>query len=563
MEMIDHGFAADAREATKIAFMAGVDMSMTSGFYRDHLPDLVEKGEVRWRGSMNRYARCWRSRPSSACSRTRDAGAFARDGEEVDRLLKNEGDVLPLRKGGQKIAIIGPFAAGQHDLNGPWCVYGDNKLAIDLETGVRNALGKNAQITVVEGSQVEAPLPGGIEAAVAAARNADVVLLAIGAGRGRGRDRQAVIVVLKNGRALALEGAVKNAPAILVTWFLGSESGNAIADVLFGDTAPRALADELPARAGPAALLLFAQAHGRPNPSDDKLEDTRPTIARSRTRRSTRSVHGLTYGKIDYANLTPDKGTLAWDGGDRLHRDDHQPRHPRGGGSGSALHPRSRREHHPPGPRAQGVRKIALAPGASGNGALVLKRAQLEFIGRDLKAYGRAGPVRRLDRAVGSGAGGSFDLHAYRLIETLSRPCGRGSGTAFPLPPGRCRTAFGASLLPQILTIRVCSPRPSGFSAISTHDSARKPSGTSAIVIRIADSVARSGRHWRHSPRARPQADDRRRDPDRHALQQRRHPEHGALDAQPGALLAIFDRVGQHRPEDEVESDNHRLHAIR
>src|SRR3712207_3307237 len=112
-----------------------------------------------------------------------------------------------------------------------------------------------------EGSGIEEPLPGGIDAAVAAARAADVVLLAIGesenmSGEAQSRDEIVVpapqqalaeavaavgkptVVVLKNGRALALEGAVREAPAILVTWFLGSESGHAIADILFGDHGP-------------------------------------------------------------------------------------------------------------------------------------------------------------------------------------------------------------------------------------------------------------------------------------------------------------------------------------
>ena len=80
---------------------------------------------------------------------------------------------------GAKIAIIGPFAEGKHDLNGPWVVYGDNAQAVDLAEGVRAVAGA-ANVTVTLGSKVEEPLRGGFEAAVAAANAADVVLLAIG-----------------------------------------------------------------------------------------------------------------------------------------------------------------------------------------------------------------------------------------------------------------------------------------------------------------------------------------------------------------------------------------------
>src|SRR5438552_12705015 len=89
-------------------------------------------------------------------------------GRKAIVLLKNEGDLLPLPRSGKKIALIGPFASGQHDLVGPWVVYGDDAKAVDLATGMRGALADSKALAVVQGSGIEAPLQGGIDQAVAA-----------------------------------------------------------------------------------------------------------------------------------------------------------------------------------------------------------------------------------------------------------------------------------------------------------------------------------------------------------------------------------------------------------
>src|SRR4051794_40123658 len=277
-EMIAHGFAKDGRDAARLAFLAGVDMSMQSGLYRQHLPDLVRAGAVP-EAQLNKSVRQVLAmktmlglfedpfrridvKRESARSMLPKTRALAREaGRKAIVLLKNEGDVLPLPRSGKKIALIGPFASGQHDLVGPWVVYGDDAKAIDLAAGVKAAVTDKSSVVVAQGSGVEEPLAGGIEQAVAAARQADVVVLAIGEGANMSGEAQSrteivvpepqqqlaeavaavgkpVVVVLKHGRALALEGAVANAPAILATWFLGTETGNAIADVLFGAHSP-------------------------------------------------------------------------------------------------------------------------------------------------------------------------------------------------------------------------------------------------------------------------------------------------------------------------------------
>lgn len=425
-EMIAHGFAADAREATKLAFLAGVDMSMTSGFYRDHLPDLVEKGEVpvamldasvrkvlAIKAKLGLFEDPFRridEKREAVRTRTKATLALAREaGRKSIVLLKNDGDVLPLRKGGQKIAIIGPFAAGQHDLNGPWSIYGDNEQAVDLATGVRNALGKAGDVTVVAGSGIDTPVAGGIDAAVAAARAADIVLLAIGEAENMSGEAQSrtsitvpaaqqalaqavaatgkpVVVILKNGRALALEGAVRDAPAILVTWFLGSESGNAIADILFGDHSPSArLPVSFPREPGQQPYYYDHKQTGRPNPSDDDLQ---PYTTRYRTIPNSALYpfgHGLTYGRIDYAELTPDKGTLAWDG-EIAFTARITNRGTRAAEEVVQLYIRDRAASITrPVREMKAFRKLALAPGASETVRFVLRRRDLEFIGQKLQ----------------------------------------------------------------------------------------------------------------------------------------------------------------------------------
>ncbi|MFS0737635.1 glycoside hydrolase family 3 N-terminal domain-containing protein [Sphingomonas sp. 1P06PA] len=353
-ELIAHGYAADAREATKLAFMAGVDMSMQSGFYIRHLPDLVAKGEV----PMSRLDEAVRrvlavkarlglfddpfrriSPPrEKARVRTRANLDLARDAARRSIvLLRNEGDLLPLSRSRRRIALIGPFGAGQHDLIGPWNVYGDDVQAIDLATGLREAMADPALLSVTEGSGIDAPLPGGVEAAVSAASAADVVLLAIGESQKMSGEAQSVtscvippaqqaladavaatgkpvVVLLKNGRGLALEGGVLAAPAILVTWFLGSEGGRAIADILFGTHAPAGrLPISFPIEGGQQPYHYDHKPTGRPNPPG-ALQDYK---ARYRTAPNAARFafgHGLTYGRIDYADLDTAGGKLTWAG---------------------------------------------------------------------------------------------------------------------------------------------------------------------------------------------------------------------------------------------------------
>ena len=377
-EMIAAGYAKDGRDAARLAFLAGVDMSMQSGLYRKYLPDLVRSGAVpqakldqsvrrvlalkAMLGLFDDPFRRIDEKREAARSMLPATRALAREaGRKAIVMLKNEGDLLPLPRSGKRIALIGPFASGAHDLVGPWVVYGDDAKAIDLATGIRGALANPASLIVAPGSGVEQPLRGGIEQAVAAARQADVVILAIGEDSGMSGEAQSrteiivpppqqelaeavastgkpMVVVLKHGRALALEGAVAGAQAILATWFLGTETGNATADVLFGAYSPSgAPPRELPAAIRPGTLLLRAQAD-RPAQSAGRVATVQGALpghpersalpVRSRPHVRENRIFGLQAERAGVAD-------------DRCHRsfsDDLQPRLASRGRGRAALH---------------------------------------------------------------------------------------------------------------------------------------------------------------------------------------------------------------------------------
>ncbi|CAD7341022.1 beta-glucosidase [Sphingomonadales bacterium 56] len=350
VEIAARGLAADARDAARIAIMAGLDMSMASGIYRDHLPSLVQAGEVPMErvdeavgrvlalkerlGLFEDPFRRMDLKRQKARMRTKPALSLAREAAQRSIvMLKNDGNLLPLPREGKRIAIIGPFAEGPSNLHGPWTLFADNKEAVDLASAVRAAVSDASLISVVKGSEITAPIEGGIDAAVAAARSADIVILAVGereamSGEAASRDlivvpapQQALaeavaavgkpmIVALRNGRALALEGAILNAPAILVTWFLGSEMGNAVADILFGATGPSGrLPVSFPISAG---QVPYYYAHRRPG---------RPANARYITSRYDARFpfgHGLTYGEISYADLAMSSKQIPKDGSLRV-----------------------------------------------------------------------------------------------------------------------------------------------------------------------------------------------------------------------------------------------------
>ncbi len=353
MELIAHGYAADETDATAKAFLAGLDLSMQSGFYAAHLPALVESGQVPMAALDASVRRILRLKeaiglfddPYRSLDPAREADtshiaahdALARDAARRSIvLLKNDDALLPLRRAGQKIALIGPFARDRDNIEGCWTLFGDKARYVTLEAGMRAALADQALLEVVPGCALEDAVEGGIEAAVAAARRADVVVLVLGepqrySGEAQSRveivvpaAQQAlaeavaatgtpVVVLLRNGRALALHGAVRDAQAIAVTWFLGTQTGHAVADVLFGHYSPSGrLPVSFPQHSGQQPYFYNHPRTGRP-----ELPGMSEFKARWREIPNAPLYpfgHGLGYATFAYGAPRLSEPQLDWDG---------------------------------------------------------------------------------------------------------------------------------------------------------------------------------------------------------------------------------------------------------
>ncbi|HEX8446523.1 MAG TPA: glycoside hydrolase family 3 N-terminal domain-containing protein [Sphingomonas sp.] len=451
LELIAHGLAADERDAAKQAFLAGTDMSMMSGLYLKYLPDLVRRGDVPlarvddavrrvlalkeqlglFDDPYNRFA------PAAVEKDDRPAHrALAREAAVKSMvLLRNEG-VLPLAPS-SRIALIGPFVGGPDHLNGPWVVFGNPRYAVSIEQGMRAAMGPGARLTVVAGSGLDRPLPGGIKAAVDAAKRADVAVLVVGEGEnmsGESKSRIDVdipapqraliaavaatgtpmVVILKNGRALVLDEVTARADAILVAWFLGVETGPAVADILFGAAGPSGrLPISFPRSTGQSPYYYDHKTSGRPPVTRLPGEEFKNRYQETLNVAAYPFGHGLTYGRIVYERLDVGTGRLPWNGSLTVRAT------VRNTGTRAAtelvqlyIHDRAASVTRPI-RQLKDWRHVDLAPGASATVAFTLTRQDLLFVGRALDWTVEPG---RFDVWIAPdaehGLQGSFDLLA-------------------------------------------------------------------------------------------------------------------------------------------------------
>lgn len=422
-ELIAHGLAEDERDAARLAFQGGVDMSMSSNLYAEHLPDLVRSGviaeadvDVAVRRVLTLKAQLGLfddpyGRLSPERVEANDQPRYRDLAREAGRkslvMLKNDGGVLPLRRD-RKIALIGPFAEGRDHLNGPWVLFGDPAYAVPVDEGFRAAMDDPANLTVVRGSEAEAPLEGGIKAAVEAARGADVVVMVVGEGERMSGEAQSridicipepqrdliaavmavgkpVVLVLKCGRALVLDETAKQAQALVVGWFLGVETGHALADVLFGAHAPSGrLPISFPRHTGQSPFHYDRKVTGRPPLSLEHGEEFKARYRETLNVAEWPFGHGLTYGDPVYEGLDVGDGTLTWDGelevsatinnrGDRAAEELAQ----------LYIHDRAASVTRPI-RQLKGFQRVRLEPGQSARVRFTLTRRDLMFIGREL-----------------------------------------------------------------------------------------------------------------------------------------------------------------------------------
>jgi beta-glucosidase len=296
-ELQAHGVAGSRGEAGRLALAAGVDMDMVSAIYLDSLPALVRAGRVplalvdsavrrvlREKTRLGLFEDPYRALPAEPA----DRGLARRSARESIVLLKNEGGLLPLAATMKTIAVIGPLAADTVSPLGPWHAFGRPADVVSLLAAIRERAGAGTTVSYAQGSSLTDPDTGGIAAAVALARSADVTILALGeadsmSGEAGSRARlslpgvqgrllrdvlatgRPVVLVLMTGRPLVLSWAAEHTPAILQAWFLGVESGHAVADVLFGDVNPSGrLPVSFPRAVGQIPIYYNHKNTGRP-----------------------------------------------------------------------------------------------------------------------------------------------------------------------------------------------------------------------------------------------------------------------------------------------------------
>ncbi|MGA8108994.1 MAG: glycoside hydrolase family 3 N-terminal domain-containing protein [Acidobacteriaceae bacterium] len=301
-ELLNHGVALDPAAAARKALEAGADMDMLSDFYRTQLPALVRSGQVPESVVDEAVRRVLRVKvalglfehPYAPASPPYRAGldqrALAlRAAEESIVLLKNDpgsAKLLPL-KSSSKIALIGPLADSQRDMLGSWTAQGNPGDAVTLRTALEQRLPHDALI-YAQGTSVQGDSDAGFPAALAAARQADVVVMALGesgsmTGEATSRAHlglpgnqeqlleavaatgKPVVLILFNGHPLAIPWAAAHVPAILEAWFPGIEAGPALVSLLYGEANPSGhLPVDLPRSVGQEPLYYAQTNTGRP-----------------------------------------------------------------------------------------------------------------------------------------------------------------------------------------------------------------------------------------------------------------------------------------------------------
>lgn len=364
-EMMYHGHAKDLKHAAELAANAGSDMDMESYGYVEHLASLVREGKVSEDKIDDAVRRILRVKfqlglfdnPYKYCDEAREKATIDKKefhDEVLDMakksivLLKNEKNLLPLKKQGQKITVIGALANDKTSPLGSWRIGADDNTAISVLEGLQQYTG-NAT-TYAKGADVALGSPtfmletkinmtdkSGFTEAVNAAKDADVVIMVLGehglqTGEGRSRSELGlpgvqqelletvykansnIVLVLNNGRPLAIPWAAEHVPAIVEAWHLGTQSGNAIAQVLYGDYNPSGkLPMTFPRNVGQVPIYYNHKNTGRPSSNEPDSVfwshyidvDNSPLYPFG---------YGLSYSTFEYSNLKTSSNNLSANG---------------------------------------------------------------------------------------------------------------------------------------------------------------------------------------------------------------------------------------------------------
>ena len=314
-EMIPWGYTKDEKAAAISAVEAGTDMDMEGGIYVPHLIELLKQGKVDQKYVDDAVRRILRVKyelglfdnPYRFLDEKREKeiiGSKANHEAVLDMakksivLLKNENQLLPLKKSGQKILLLGSLASSKNSPLGSWRIASDNNTAISVLEGLKNYNGN--RLNFFEGPKLITEEPtfltevnynttdkSGLEEAKQAAKSADIIVMVLGehsfsTGEARSRTdinlpglqeeflkeiykiNHNIVLILNNGRPMSINWASENIPAIVEAWHLGTESGNAVAQILYGDYNPSGkLPMTFPRNAGQIPIYYNNYATGR------------------------------------------------------------------------------------------------------------------------------------------------------------------------------------------------------------------------------------------------------------------------------------------------------------
>ncbi|PKM20375.1 MAG: beta-glucosidase BglX [Gammaproteobacteria bacterium HGW-Gammaproteobacteria-15] len=346
-ELVPHGLAEDLPHAGQLALNAGVDMDMQGAVYSKHLPELLAKGKVSETQIDNAVRRILEMKyklglfadPYRYSDDQRQAEqvykaehlAAARDGARKSVvLLKNDNKVLPLSPK-QSIALIGPLADSKADMIGSWSAAGDRQTKpVTLREGLQQRLGADAKIYYAKGAGYEFndTDQSGFAQAIAAAKKADVILLAMGekwdmTGEAASRVElgfpgtqealmhelkklgKPMVLVLMSGRPMTINWANDNLDAILHTWYAGTQGGHAITDVLYGDYNPSGkLPVTFPRHVGQIPIYYNMKNTGRPYEPEGPEQKYRSRYLDSSNQPLYPFGYGLSYTSFAYSAVT-------------------------------------------------------------------------------------------------------------------------------------------------------------------------------------------------------------------------------------------------------------------
>ncbi len=348
-EMMEHGIAEDEKEAALLALDAGIDMDMEGNVYSEELMALVKNGQISEEQINNAARRILKLKfelglfedPFRYCNTDREEeNILTNENREIARdvarksivLLKNNNSLLPLKDFSGSIALIGPLANNKDDILGTWRARGSAENGVSILEGLKKRY-PDTKIVFSKGCEIDSTDKSGFKEAKKAATAADVVLLALGesadmSGEAHSRAHldlpgvqldlikelketgKPIVLVLMNGRPLAIPEAVDLSDAVLETWLLGTEAGNAIADVISGDFVPSGkLPVTFPHTTGQAPIYYNHKRTGRPGTEKiytSKYDDAPLTPLFP-------FGFGLSYTTFEYSDLELSKNKIGFD----------------------------------------------------------------------------------------------------------------------------------------------------------------------------------------------------------------------------------------------------------